>query len=61
MSGRLRGHEVKRARLTSTGVLEAHEIADTNFAYMLFPPVSYSTLMEDVAENLRAFTTNQTL
>ncbi|HET9589402.1 MAG TPA: S41 family peptidase [Anaerolineales bacterium] len=56
-----RSVEVKRARLTSTGVLEAHEIADTNFAYMLFPPVSYSTLMEDVAENLRAFTTNQTL
>lgn len=56
-----RSVEVRRAKLTSTGKLEAYEIADTNYAYMLFPPVGYSSLMDDVSQNLQAFTTNKTL
>jgi C-terminal peptidase prc len=56
-----RSVEVRRAKLTSTGKLEAYEIADTNYAYMLFPPVGYSTLMDDVSQNLQTFSENQTL
>lgn len=56
-----RSVEVKRAKLTSTGKLEAYPIEDTNYAYMLFPPVGYGSLMEDVSANLQTFTTNQTL
>ena len=56
-----RSVEVKRAKLTSTGKLEAYEIQDTNYAYMLFPPVGYSSLMDDVTTNLQTFTTNKTL
>ena len=53
--------EVKRTRLTSTGKLEAREITGTSYAYMLFPPVSYDTLMDDVLTNLQKFTTNKKL
>jgi carboxyl-terminal processing protease len=56
-----RSVEVKRAKLTSTGKLEALEIPDTSYAYMLFPPVAYATMMEDVVANLQTFTTNKTL
>jgi len=56
-----RSVEVKRAKLTSTGKLEAYEIPDTNYAYMLFPPVGYAGLMDDVLLNLQTFTTNKTL
>ncbi|HLF74242.1 MAG TPA: S41 family peptidase [Anaerolineales bacterium] len=56
-----RSVEVKRTRLTSTGKLEAREITGTSYAYMLFPPVSYDTLMDDVLTNLQKFTTNKKL
>ena len=56
-----RSVEVKRANLTSTGELEAYEIADTKYAYMLFPPVGYTGLIDDVVANLQTFTTNKTL
>jgi len=56
-----RSVEVKRAKLTSTGKLEAYEIPDTNYAYMLFPPLAYTGMMDDVLENLQTFTTNKTL
>jgi carboxyl-terminal processing protease len=56
-----RSVEVKRAKLTSTGELEAYEIPDTKYAYMLFPPVGYTGLMDDVVANLQTFTTNKTL
>jgi carboxyl-terminal processing protease len=56
-----RSVEVRRAKLTSTGKLQAHEIPDTNYAYMLFPPAAYAGLMDDVVANLQTFTTNKTL
>lgn len=56
-----RSVEVKRAKLTSTGKLEAYEIPDTNYAYMLFPPLAYTGMMDDVLANLQTFTTNRTL
>src|SRR5574341_411377 len=56
-----RSVEVKRTKLTGTGKLEAHEIPGTHYAYMLFPPVAYTGLMEDVVANLQTFTTNKKL
>lgn len=53
--------DVKRGKLTSAGKLEASIVSGTNYGYMLFPPVSYSTLADDVTKSLQTFTTNRTL
>jgi carboxyl-terminal processing protease len=59
--GSERSVEVKRGKLTSTGRLEAYNLNGTNYGYLLFPPVGYDTLDEDVAQSLQAFTTNRKL
>ena len=56
-----RSIELQRAKLTSTGALEARLIPETNYGYILFPPISYSNLMKDMLESLQSFTTNRTL
>jgi len=56
-----RSVEVKRGRLTSTGELEAYNIVGANYGYLLFPPVGYDTLAEEVVQGLQAFTTNRKL
>jgi carboxyl-terminal processing protease len=56
-----RSVEVRRAKLTTTGKLEASMIDDTNYGYMLFPPVGYDALPDDVASSLQEFTTNRRL
>jgi carboxyl-terminal processing protease len=56
-----RSIDVKRGKLTSTGQLEASNVGGTNYGYLLFPPVSYSTLGSDVTKSLQSFTTNRTL
>ena len=56
-----RSVEVKRGKLTSTGRLEAYNLTGTNYGYLLFPPVGYETLDEDVVQSLQAFTTNRQL
>lgn len=56
-----RSVEVRRAKLTSTGKLEGRMIDDTNYGYILFPPVGSSALAEDVAGILQEFTTNRRL
>ncbi|HSL44597.1 MAG TPA: S41 family peptidase [Anaerolineales bacterium] len=56
-----RSVEVKRGKLTSTGELEARNIANTDYGYLLFPPIGYETLEEEVLQNLETFTTNRTL
>ena len=56
-----RSIELQRAKLTSTGALEARLIPDTNYGYVLFPPIGYASLMKDVQESLQSFTTNRTL
>ena len=56
-----RSIDVKRGRLTSTGALEASMIQGRDYGYLLFPPVGYSTLKEDVTKSLQTFTTNRTL
>ena len=56
-----RSVEVKRGKLTSTGKLQAFNIRGTNYGYLLFPPVGYQTLDEDVTNSMQAFTTNRKL
>jgi carboxyl-terminal processing protease len=60
-SGSERSVEVKRGKLSSTGQLEAYNLTGTNYGYLLFPPVGYDTLDEDVVKSLEAFTTNRQL
>jgi C-terminal processing protease CtpA/Prc len=52
---------VKRGKLSSTGKLEATTITGTNYGYLLFPPIGYSTLFDDVTKSLQTFSTNRTL
>lgn len=59
--GTERSVEVKRGKLTSTGRLEAYNLTGTNYGYLLFPPVGYDTLDEDVMQSLQAFTTDRRL
>ena len=56
-----RSVDVQRGKLTSTGKLEAHNIGDTNYGYLLFPPVAPNTLEDDVTQSLQALTTNRKL
>ena len=56
-----RSIDVKRGKLSSTGKLEANIITGTNYGYLLFPPVGYSTLVDDVTKSLQTFTTNRIL
>jgi carboxyl-terminal processing protease len=56
-----RSIDVKRGKLSSTGKLEATTITGTNYGYLLFPPIGYSTLFDDVTKSLQTFTSNRTL
>jgi carboxyl-terminal processing protease len=56
-----RSVEVKRGSLTNTGRLGAYTIKGTNYGYLLFPPIGYETLAEDVVQSLQILTTNQKL
>lgn len=56
-----RSVEVKRGKLSSTGQLEAYNITGTNYGYLLFPPVGYETLTDDVTQSLQRLTTNRRL
>ncbi|HEX6035564.1 MAG TPA: S41 family peptidase [Anaerolineales bacterium] len=57
----VRSVEVQRGKLNTVGRLEAYNLTGTNYGYLLFPPVGYDTLDEDVVKSMQAFTTNQTL
>jgi carboxyl-terminal processing protease len=57
----VRSVEVKRGKLTTTGKLQAFNIRGTDYGYLLFPPVGYATLDEDVVKSMEAFTTNRRL
>lgn len=59
--GTERSVEVERGKLTSTGRLEAYNLRGTNYGYLLFPPVGYDALDQDVVQSLQAFTTNRRL
>lgn len=54
-----RSIEVGRGRLTSTGRLKAFNISNRDYGYLLFPPISYETLPQDVEQSLEEFTANR--
>ena len=54
-----RSIEVTRGKLTSSGKLEAYQVKGTQYGYILFPPISYTGMVDDVLRSLLAFTTNQ--
>jgi carboxyl-terminal processing protease len=56
-----RAVEVTRGKLVSSGKLESHQIPDTNYGYILFPPLSYQNMLEDVRTTLKDLTTKQKL
>jgi carboxyl-terminal processing protease len=53
--------DVERAKLTSTGRLEAYNIVGTDYGYLLFPPVGYEGLDQDVFTALQSLTSNRKL
>lgn len=56
-----RAVDVQRGKLATTVRLEASLIAGTNYGYMLFPPVTYDNLLQDVLTAMQTFTTDQML
>ena len=56
-----RAVEVTRGKLFSNGKLESYQIPDTNYGYILFPPLNYQNMTEDVRAVMQELTTNQTL
>jgi len=56
-----RSIDVKRGKLTSSGKLESSVLPGTDYGYLLFPPISYSTLVDDVTKSLQSMTTNRML
>ncbi len=54
-----RSVEVTRGKLVSSGKLEAYQVKGTQYGYILFPPISYTSMVEDVLKQLQEFTTNQ--
>lgn len=57
----IRTVEVRRGKLNSTGRLRAYNLIGSDYGYLLFPPVSYDTLDEDVVKSMQAFTANRRL
>jgi C-terminal processing protease CtpA/Prc len=53
--------DVERAKLTSTGRLEAYNIVGTDYGYLLFPPMGYDGLDQDVIVGLQSLTSNREL
>ena len=56
-----RSIKVTRGKLTSTGKLESYQIKGTQYGYILFPPISYAGMTDDIVASLQKFTTNQKL
>jgi C-terminal processing protease CtpA/Prc len=54
---------VTRGQLTSTGELQVDQIIKTSgfYGYLLFPPVAYDTLIDDVLGSIQVLTTNRHL
>lgn len=56
-----RAVEVTRGKLVSNGKLESYQVPDTNYGYILFPPLSYQNMTDDVRTVMEELTTNQKL
>lgn len=53
--------KVTRAAVSTGSQLKSAEITDTDYGYLLFPPVAYEKMMDDVLQSLRDFTSNRKL
>jgi carboxyl-terminal processing protease len=53
--------EVERAKLTSAGKLQTDVITGTNIGYLLFPPIGYQGIEQDVFASLQDMTTSREL
>lgn len=53
--------KVTRAPISGGGQLKSSEITNTDYGYLLFPPVTYDKIMDDVVQSLKKFTTNRKL
>ena len=56
-----RAVEVTRGKLVSSGKLESRQIPNTNYGYILFPPLGYPEMTDDIGAVLQELTTNQKL
>ena len=56
-----RAVEVTRGKLVSSGKLESYRVPNTNYGYILFPPLSYQNMTDDVRTVMEELTTNQKL
>jgi carboxyl-terminal processing protease len=56
-----RAVEVTRGNLVSSGKIESHLIPNTNYGYILFPPLSYQNMLQDIRTVLQELTTNRKL
>jgi carboxyl-terminal processing protease len=56
-----RSVKVERAKLTSTGKLEVYNVTGTNYGYLLFPPLGYQGLDQEVFDGLQTLATNRKL
>jgi carboxyl-terminal processing protease len=53
--------KVQRAKLTSTGKLAVYNITGTNYGYLLFPPLGYQGLDQEVLDGMQTLATNRKL
>lgn len=51
--------EVKRGKINSNTKLEAYNIRGTDYGYLLFPPVEYTGLDQDVFNSLQTLASNR--
>jgi carboxyl-terminal processing protease len=56
-----RAVQVTRDKLVSGGKLESRQIPNTNYGYILFPPLSYQEMTDEFRAVLQELTTNQKL
>jgi len=53
--------QVQRGKLAANARLEAFQVTGTKYGYLLFPPITYDNLLQDVIAAMQTFTTNQNL
>jgi carboxyl-terminal processing protease len=56
-----RAVQVTRDKLVSSGKIESHQIPDTDYGYILFPPLSYQDMLQDIHTAMQELTTNRKL
>jgi carboxyl-terminal processing protease len=56
-----RSVKVKRAEVSSAGKLGVYNITGSNYGYLLFPPLGYEGLDQDVVKGLQSLATNRKL